>query len=143
MKLKRKERSRHPISSIVLYIVAALTALIAIAFLVNNVILFKNNVSQYVAQGYSSAEVIQQLLPAQLLPGIFEPIAVYGGIAFILLGVGIINQKVTKCLKMLAKAEVTTLDIDTTEQVEAVEKTNKVANETEQSVDNHLTADQQ
>lgn len=143
MKLKRKERSRHPISSIVLYIVSALTALIAIAFLVNNVILFKNNVSQYVAQGYSSAEVIQQLLPAQLLPGIFEPIAVYGGIAFILLGVGIINQKVTECLKMLAKAEVTTLDIDTTEQVEAVEKTNKVANETEQSVDNHLIANQQ
>lgn len=136
MKLKRRGRSKQPISSIVLYIFATLTTLVAIAFLVNNVMLFKTNVAQYVAQGYPSAEVVQQLLPAQLLPGIFESIAVYGGIAFILFGVGIINQKVTKCLKMLAKSEVTALDDDTTEQVEAVEETSKVANETEQSADN-------
>jgi len=44
---------------------------------------------------------------------------------------------------MLAKAEVSTLDIDTTEQVEAVEETSKVANGNEQSADNQLMADQQ
>ncbi|HVJ48628.1 hypothetical protein [Desulfitobacterium sp.] len=136
MKLKRKESSKHPISSIVLYIVAILVTLIAIAFLVNNVLLFKNSVAQYVAQGYPSAEVVKQLIPNQLLPGIFEPIAVYGGIAFILFATGIINQKVSKCLTVLAKPEVSALGTDATEQVEAVEEISKVPNETEQSPEN-------
>lgn len=113
MKLKRKERSKQPTSSIVLYSVATLVSLIAIAFLINNVILFKDTLAQYVAQGYPPADVVKQLIPNQLLPGVFEPIAVYGGIAFLLFGAGIINQKVTKCLKMLAMEEVTDVDIDT------------------------------
>jgi hypothetical protein len=109
MKLKEKnvpERSKKSASSIVLYGAASVVALIAVALLINNIILFNNNVTNYVAQGYLAADVIKQLIPSQLLPGIFEPIALYGGIAFVLLGAGIINQKVSKCLILLTKIEV-------------------------------------
>lgn len=92
--------------SIVLYIVASIVAIVGVALLVNNIFLFKNTVSQYVAQGYSAQTVINELMTSQLLPGIFEPVAVYGGIAFLLLSAGKINKKVTKCLTLLTKAEV-------------------------------------
>ena len=92
--------------SIVLYIVASVVAIIGVALLVNNIFLFKNTVSQYVAQGYSAQTVINELMTSQLLPGIFEPVAVYGGISFLLLSAGKINKKVTKCLTLLTKVEV-------------------------------------
>ena len=72
-----------------------------------------------------------------MLPGIFEPIAVYGGIAFVLLGVGIVNKKVSKCLILLTKVDVCNdtieesileqngVDVEnteTTEQTETVEE---------------------
>lgn len=136
MKLKKGKNIKRPISSNVLYCVAALIALIAIAYLVNNVLLFKNVVDQYVAQGYPSNVVLQQLVPSQLLPGIFEPIAVYGGISFILFGIGIINQKISECLRRLPKDE-NASEIDTPEQVAAVEETgNELPIETEQPAEN-------
>ncbi|MCB2294106.1 hypothetical protein LGK95_11305 [Clostridium algoriphilum] len=92
--------------SIVLYIIAAIVAIMGVALLVNNIYLFKNTVSQYVAQGYAAATVKKELMTSQLLPGIFEPVGVYGGIAFLLLGVGIVNKKVSNCLRLLTKAEV-------------------------------------
>jgi hypothetical protein len=142
MNIFRKERSKQPISSIVLYIVAILITLIIIVFLVNNIILFKDNVAQYVAQGYPYDEVVKHLIPNQLLPGILEPIAVYGGIAFLLFGTGIINQKISKCLVMLAKDKVTDFSIETSEQVEDVEEISKVANETVQPSENQSISDQ-
>ena len=56
--------------------------------------------------GYPAAEVTKQLVRTQLLPGIFESIAITGGIAIILLGAGIINHKISKCLILLNKNEV-------------------------------------
>jgi hypothetical protein len=106
MKLKNKNKSGKFTISIVLYIAASVVALVGIASLVNNIFLFRNTVDQYVAQGYPTATVIKQLLPAQLLPGIFESIATYGGISFVLLGAGIINKKVSKCLTLLLKDNV-------------------------------------
>ena len=140
MKLKDKKvskKSRKSSISTVLYVVASVVALIGVALLVNNIFLFRNTVNQYVIQGYPAATVINQLIPSQLLPGIFEPIAVYGGIAFILLGVGKVNKKVSKCLILLTKDEVSSntieenileqsvVDIEnteTTEQIEIVEE---------------------
>ena len=81
-------------------------AIIGAALLVNNIVLFKNTVSQYVAQGYSAQTVINESKTSQLLPGIFEPVAVYGGIAFLLLAAGKISEKVSKCLTLLTKVEV-------------------------------------
>lgn len=109
MKRKAENSSKKSgkfIFSTVLYIVASIVAIIGVALLVNNIVLFKNTVSQYVAQGYSAQTVINELRTSQLLPGIFEPVAVYGGIAFLLLGAGKINKKVSKCLTLITKVEV-------------------------------------
>jgi hypothetical protein len=106
------ETSRKSSASIVLYVAAIVVALIGIALLVNNVLLFRNTVSQYVAQGYPAAEVNKQLVPTQLIPGIFEPIAVYGGIAFALFGIGIINKKVSNYIIPLNKVEACNASID-------------------------------
>ncbi|AHF07017.1 hypothetical protein [Desulfitobacterium metallireducens] len=139
MKFKRNGNFKQPISSIVLYTAGTVVALIAIAFLVNNILLFKNVVAQYVDQGYPSSEVLSQLIPNQLLPGVFEPVAVYGGIAFLLIGVGIINRKVSEGLKILTKDETTSLCIDTPEHVEAVEDMSQATtNENEQSPENQI-----
>lgn len=119
MESKDKKMTGKSTFSTVLYVVASVAALIGVAALVNNVLLFKNTVAQYVAQGYTADIVMKQLVPAQLLPGIFEPVALYGGIAFILFGIGIVNKKVSKCLMMLS---------DTNECNEAVVEETAVQN---------------
>lgn len=136
MKLKDKnmsKKSRKFSVSIVLYVIASVVGLVGIASLVNNILLFRDTVNQYVTQGYPEATVIKQLIPTQLLPGIFEPIAVYEGIAFVLMGVGIVNKKVSKCLTLLTKVEVcngtieedtlkqNVVDIESTETIEETE----------------------
>jgi hypothetical protein len=55
----------------------------------------------YTTQGYPAAEVMKQLVPAQLLPSVFEAIALYGGITVVLIAAAIINEKVTRCLVCL------------------------------------------
>ena len=100
------EKSKKSVITIIMFVVAAVVTILGVALLVNNVLLFKSTVNQYVAQGYTAATVKKELMTSQLLPGIFEPVAVYGDIAFLLLGVGIVNKKVSKCLILLSKAEV-------------------------------------
>lgn len=110
MEAKEKKvsvKAKKSTSSICLFVAAWVVTLIAVALLINNIIIFKNVLAQYVGQGYSAAEVMKQLIPSQLLPGIFEPLAVYGGIAAILFGIGIINQKASKCIALLTKDEAT------------------------------------
>lgn len=108
MKLKNKdmiEKQREfPISK-VLYVIAWIVGIMGIVLLADNIYIFKSTVDQYVTQGYTVADVVKGLLPSQLIPGIFEPIAIYGGIAFILLGVGIANKKISEHLISLAKVE--------------------------------------
>lgn len=132
MKLRIKKILEN---SIVMYVFATIVALISVASLVNNVLLFKNTVAQYIAEGYPSNLVYKQLIPSQLLPGIFEPIAIYGGIAFILCGFGMINQKVSKCLKTLDKVEANAVNIDTPEQSAVAEEISEVTNETQHSLE--------
>lgn len=114
---KELKRSKRPTGSIVLYVASIGVAIIGVAYLVTNILLFQKSVAQYVEQGYAVADVTSQLLYSQLLPGIYEPIAVYGGIALILFGAGMINHKLSKALKMLGKieAEGTLLELDETE----------------------------
>lgn len=109
MEIKAKNMSKKSgksVISIILYVVASIVAIMGVALLVNNIFLYKTNFNQAVAQGYSAATVRNALVTSQLLPGIFEPVAIYGGIAFLLLGVGVVNKKVSKCLIRLTKAEV-------------------------------------
>jgi len=99
------KKSKRPAGSIVLYVAAIIVACIGIAYLATNIVMFQKSVAQYVGQGYAVADVTSQLLLSQLLPGIYEPVAVYGGIALILFGAGMINHKITKGLKILGDLE--------------------------------------
>lgn len=99
-------KPRKAAGSIVLYTAASVVGLIAVTSLVNNILFFKTVVNQYAAQGYDPAEVMKQLVPSQLLPGIFEPVAIYGGIAVLLMGAGMIYQKVAKLAELPAAVEV-------------------------------------
>ena len=108
MKLRKtnvSKETKKSTLSIVMYISASIVALLAVSLLINNFILFNNNVAMYVDQGYTSNDVVKQLIPSMLLPGIFEAIAVYGGIALVLLAAGLINQKISKCLILLTKTD--------------------------------------
>ena len=130
MEIKAKNMSKKSgksVISIILYVVASVVAIMGVALLVNNVFLYKTNFNQAVAQGYSAATVRNALITSQLLPGIFEPIGIYGGIAFLLLGVGMINKKVSKCLILLTKAEVCNDVIE--ENAETIEQTETVEEE--------------
>ena len=98
--------AKRPALSIVLYVAGALIALAGIAVLVSNVLLFRAALAQYVAQGFSSSQVASQLIPSQLLPGIFEPIAIYGGIALMLIVSGLVLHKTAQCLGIMASAEI-------------------------------------
>ncbi|WP_199241771.1 hypothetical protein [Desulfosporosinus sp. Sb-LF] len=118
MRFKRDDalkKSKRPAGSIVLYVAAIVVTIIGVAFLVTNIVLFQKSLAQYVAQGYAAADVASQLIPSQLLPGIYEPIGVYGGIALILFGAGVINQKISKSLKMLEDLRVEGAELDADE----------------------------
>ncbi|MEQ8155440.1 MAG: hypothetical protein ABRQ25_11235 [Clostridiaceae bacterium] len=97
MKFKKNsgKKSKKIVSSIILYIASAVTAIAGIALLVNNVIMYNKNVASYVEQGYQKSTVTEQLIPGQLIPGVLEPIGLYLGIAFILLAAAIVNRKIS------------------------------------------------
>lgn len=98
--MENKMASKHTSSKVplFLYSAAAVVAVIAVAFLINNIRIFNASVTQYVAQGYPKATVVKQLIPNQLLPGIFEPLAMYGGIAVLLFASGSIHKKLSLLL---------------------------------------------
>jgi hypothetical protein len=92
--------------SIALFIIASVVALIGVTLLVSNILLYRSTVTQALADGYDIATIKKALLTSQLLPGIAEPIGIYGGIAFVLFGVGMVGKKVSKCLNILTKVEI-------------------------------------
>lgn len=96
--------TRTPVETLRI-VLAVLAALAAVSLLVLNIKSFLDAVNYYLAMGYPSGEVYKQVIPSQLIPGIFEPIAIYGGIAFLLFYVGNLNQKVSKCLASVTEAD--------------------------------------
>lgn len=136
-KSKKSGRSRVPFSSIILYIAAVISFLIAAAALVNNIILFKDNIEHYVQQGYPFAEVFKGLLPSQLLPGIFEPVAVYMGIALVLFAAGLINQKVSKLINLQVNSEVPE-NTESEDTAEVIEDTAEVINKDTETVEKEV-----
>lgn len=146
MELKEKElpkKSTKAVFSIVLYVAALVVAIIGISSLVISILLFKKTVAQYAAQyasqGYSAAAIAKQLLPSELLPAAFQTIGTYGGITFLLIGAGMINQKLTCLLKAkkdeTAPKEVLTEDKERCENTEVKEEAKEETKE-EDSQDN-------
>jgi predicted DNA repair protein MutK len=77
----------------ILLIAAFTAAIIGVVLLVNNVYLFIYYVNEYVASGYAVSMVVKSLLTTQLIPGIAEPVVLYGGMALILLSIHKIIDK--------------------------------------------------
>lgn len=100
MEIKNSKKSFY---SKIIYAAAIIAALVGFALLINNILLFRKAVSQYTSQGYSAATIERQLIPSQLIPGIFESVVLYGGVAFILACIGKVNKKVSMCLELLSK----------------------------------------
>lgn len=101
----KKPKSVRLVSTKALNGAALAVALFGLAFLINNVWLFRDAVNQYVTQGYPLADVVRGLLPGQLIPGVFEPIAIYGGIAMLLRGAASINYRLTAALPLPVPAD--------------------------------------
>ncbi|MBP1744463.1 MAG: hypothetical protein H6Q58_1441 [Firmicutes bacterium] len=123
-------------SSIVFFIAAAFVAVVGTSLLINNILLYSDNVTMYVSQGYSVETVNAQLLPAQLIPGVLEPIGVMYGIAFVLAAAGVLNNKLSKVLELSAVPAASALpeaEAEVEEVTEAVEAEEEAAveNETE------------
>ncbi len=112
-----KTKQKKPVFSIILYVAAAVVAVLGTALLVSNIMLYSNNVTQYVAQGYSVETVTAQLLPSQLIPGILEPVSLYYGMAILLAAAGVINGKITKCLAALTEKTVEAEEMAEVEEV--------------------------
>lgn len=98
------QKSKKSISTIVFYVSAAITVILAITYLTSNIMLFQKIVNQYVAQGYQKAEVMSQLAQS-LISETVQPIAMMGGIAVLLFAAGTINDKISRCLSLLDKAD--------------------------------------
>lgn len=98
MKNSLTAKIKTPVLSILLYISSVIAGLLAIAGLTNNILIFKKAFSYYQVQGFTPDIILEELLPSQLLPGIFEPIGLYGGMALLLFTAGIINKRVAHYL---------------------------------------------
>lgn len=93
-----QDKSPIAVSTIIFYVAAVIVLLIGAAYLVINVRYYNTMVAGYVAQGYAAADVTSQLIPQKLLPGIFEPVGLFGGIAAVLWGIGLLSQKLSLVL---------------------------------------------
>lgn len=128
-------------SSIVFFIASAFVAVVGTALLINNVLLYNDNITMYVSQGYSVETVSAQLLPAQLIPGVLEPLGMMYGIAFVLAAAGIINNKISKVLAM--SAATSEILLPEKEAEETIEETvaEAVADEVEVTAETEETAE--
>lgn len=97
--MKTRDNSKKNTSiSTALYIGGLIVALMGIALLFNTIKLYSDTFAQAIAMGYDTSQVNAQLLPSQLLPGIFESIGLYGGISMILCYMGLIYQRVSDAM---------------------------------------------
>ena len=125
--------------SLVLYVCGSIVAVMGIALLINNIILYNQTIAQYVAQGYDSAEVVAQMPPTQLLPIVFQAIGLYGGVSTILICMGLIFKKVSSFMNQpIVEAinfeSLSVNAIEATEVAEDLETVDSALSSTDQSV---------
>lgn len=101
-----KKKGKVPGSSIFMYVASIVIALVGIAYLINSIYYFTTTIANYVAQGYPYAMVAGELIPGQLLPGLFQPMGIIG-IAVVIFGAALINQKLSRHLNSAAHCEAT------------------------------------
>lgn len=118
MELKEQKevaKSRKISMSLVLYIIATIVALIGIVLLVNNIVLFRQTINQYTAKKIPIDSIYSQLVLNKLLPGVLEPIGIYGGISTILVSIGMISKKASKYMESITKSDVCNINAENAE----------------------------
>ena len=116
-----KKKKVTPKSSIFLYIIGIIVAIVGIIPLVDYLMIFVNHFSTYLASGYPYDTVFNSLVPSLIIQ-LCSYVATYLGIAVLLFGAGIINTKVFRVLNSknsnvnLNKEVATTLENEKTEK---------------------------
>jgi len=140
-----KEKSSITVSTILFYIAALIVLLIGAAYLVVNIQYYNSMVAGYVAQGYDAAEVTAQLIPQKLLPGIFEPVGIFGGIAAVLCGISLINKKLSALLtfgeEICCCDEEEATEEEATEEALPAEESTETSEQAEPAVEDLATED--
>lgn len=90
----KEKLSKLPATTIIMYVTSIIVAIMAIAFLINNAMVYDKLVEGFVNQGYAKNDVTAELIPNQLLPTIFQSV-IYLGVASMLWAAGLINTKLT------------------------------------------------
>ncbi|UWG98697.1 hypothetical protein LPY66_07885 [Dehalobacter sp. DCM] len=102
---KISSRSRKtPRSSIFMYVMSIVIALVGIAYIINSIYYFKTTIANYVAQGYPYELVASEVIPGQLLPGLLQPLGIIG-IAVVIYGAALINHKLSRYLNSIVPCE--------------------------------------
>lgn len=91
--MNKETKTKKPKLAMVLKLGGLVVGLFGIATLINNIMIFNTTVSQAIEQGYPKEMVMEAIVPTQLLPGIFEAIGMYGGLALLMFVAGIIACK--------------------------------------------------
>ena len=107
--------------SITLFVSAIVVAILGVALLADNIYLYNTSFKQAITQGYTAAAVRKALVTSQLLPGILQPIGIYGGVALLLLAMGKICDKVSRVLTILTNTELCS-DVTSENCVDQVEQ---------------------
>ena len=135
-----KDKSPIAVSAVLFFVAAVIVLLIGAAYLVINIRYYNSMVAGYVAQGYDAAEVTAQLIPQKLLPGIFEPVGIFGGIAAVLCGISLINKKLSALLTF--GEEICCCDEEeATEEALPAEESTETSEQAEPAVEDLATED--
>ena len=113
--MNKTVKIKRPKIAIALKIGGVVVGLFGLAALINNILIFKNTIEQYLEQGYPQEMIMEAMVPTQLLPGIFEPIALYGGLGLLMFAVG-----VAVCA-LLSREETVEEVVEVVEEEEVVE----------------------
>lgn len=103
------------------------TFLVGAASLANTVMAFQAIVTQYSTQGYPVNEILKQLIPSQLLPGIFQSVGMYMGLSIVLFGLASINEKLRPAAVEVEAVETVAEAVVAEEVTEEVTETQEVS----------------
>lgn len=103
--MNKVAKIKKPAIAKALKIGGIVVGLFGLASLINNIIIFMNTIDQYIEQGYPKEMIMEAMVPTQLLPGIFEPIALYGGLGLLLFGAGVMACNLLPQKEIVEEAE--------------------------------------
>jgi hypothetical protein len=89
----KETKMKRPKIAMALKIGGIVVGLFGLASLINNIMIFSTTLKQALEQGYPKEMVMEAIVPSQLLPGIFEPIALYGGLGLLMFAAGVVACK--------------------------------------------------